>query len=333
MPILLLLFVSTPQAAMSLKLPVDEEIGEHPFENQFFNDTEIKTDAYGLKAEFLLGMGYRVDEYDWNIAGNTTLGNYVNVLSELTWKKIKIYQIKLRNRTSLKNVFHLRGSLGSGWIFAGENQDSDYLGNNRTLEYSRSNAHTGGSNVLDASVGVGYHFRLRRDKLLLTPLIGYSYHRQNLSITDGNQTVASQYSSPAGPIAGLSSSYKTEWYGPWIGLDVRHKFSQRHGVYLEIEYHWADYYAKANWNLRTDLAHPKSFEHDADGNGIAISAGFNFSLNPLWTLNLNYDYQKWSTDSGIDRVFFSDETEHESRLNEVNWESNALMIGLIYYFK
>jgi len=26
--------------------------------------------------------------------------------------------------------------------------------------------------------------------------------------------------------------------------------------FLRIEYHWADYLANADWNLRTDFAHP-----------------------------------------------------------------------------
>jgi len=328
-----LLLVSAPEAAMSSNLPVNEKIREHYPENKFSSDTEIKTDEYGLKTEFLFSLGYRSDDFDWNIAGNTILGNYVNVLSELTWRNIEIYQVKLRNRTCFHNGFLLQGSLGYGWIFAGDNQDSDYLGINRTIEYSRSNAHTGDDNVLDASLGVGYQFRLKLDNLRITPLIGYSYHQQNFTMTDGDQTIASQYTTPAGPIAGLDSTYKAAWSGPWIGLDMKYKFNERHGVYLEIEYHWADYYAEANWNLRTDLAHPKSFEHEADGNGFIISTGLNVFLNPQWTLSLNFDYQKWSTGAGIDRVFLSNGRALETLLNEVNWKSNALMIGIIYHWQ
>ena len=95
-----LLLVSAPEAAMSSNLPVNEKIREHYPENKFSSDTEIKTDEYGLKTEFLFSLGYRSDDFDWNIAGNTILGNYVNVLSELTWRNIEIYQVKLRNRTN-----------------------------------------------------------------------------------------------------------------------------------------------------------------------------------------------------------------------------------------
>jgi hypothetical protein len=300
--------------------------------NEPSNLTQMKDKKSGIETEFILSMGYRVDDIDWNIAGNTLLGNYVNVLSELTWNDIEIYQLEFRNKTILRNAFYLRGSLGYGWILGGDNQDSDYLGNNRTLEYSRSNSSTDDNNVWDASLGLGYQFRFRSGKLGITPLIGYSYHQQNLTMTNGNQTVASIYTSPVGPIEGLDSTYNADWNGPWIGLDINYKFDKKHTIYAEVEYHRADYYAEANWNLRADLNHPKSFEHTADGNGIVISMGGSTSFKKQWTLNINFDYQKWSTDTGTDRVFFSSGTTLETPLNEVNWQSYAVMMGVAYHF-
>lgn len=301
-------------------------------ENEPSNLTQMKDKISGIETEFILSMGYRVDDIDWNIAGNTLLGNYVNVLSELTWNNIEIYQFKLRNKTIFRKVFYLRGSLGYGWILAGDNQDSDYLGNNRTLEYSRSNSSTDDDKVLDASLGIGYQFSFGFDNLGVTPLIGYSYHQQNLTMTNGNHTVASIYTSPVGPIEGLDSTYNADWNGLWIGLDINYKLDKRHTIYAEVEYHRADYYAETNWNLRADLNHPKSFEHTADGTGIVLSMGWSTSFKKQWTLNINFDYQKWSTDTGTDRVFFSNGTTLETPLNEVNWQSYAVMMGVAYHF-
>jgi hypothetical protein len=285
-----------------------------------------------IETEFLLSAGYRVDEYDWNIAGPTRLGNYVNVLSELTWDTVEIYQIKLSNKTLINKIVCLKGTLGYGSIFDGSNQDSDFLGNNRTLEYSRSNNRTVNDEVWDASVGIGYQVNLIHDHLSVTPLIGYSYHKQNLAITDGNRTITSIYTPPAGPIIGLDSTYDAEWMGPWVGLDVHYKFKKRHTVFAEVEYHWADYNAEANWNLRSDLAHPVSFEHAADGNGIVLSMGWNFFLNDRWVLNMTCYYQKWSTGAGSDKVFFLNGNTLETPLNEANWKSRAIMFGIAYHF-
>jgi len=279
-----------------------------------------------IETEFLLSTGYRIDDLDWNIAGDI-YGNNPNILSELTWSNIEIYQLIFRNKTILHEVFCLRGSLGYGWIFDGENQDSDFWGDNRTIEFSRSNNSTNDGNTLDASFGIGYQFTFVSGNLAITPLIGYSYHKQNLAITDGYQTIPA-----TGSFQGLDSTYNAEWRGPWVGLNFIFKSNKNHNVFAEIEYHWADYDAEADWNLRIDLAHPKSFEHDADGNGIVISAGWGYSFNNHWALSISFDHQVWSADAGIDRVFFANGITQETRLNEVNWKSHATMIRVAYNF-
>ena len=144
--------------------------------------------------------------------------------------------------------------------------------------------------------------------------------------------MASIFTAPVGPIVGLDSTYDAEWQGLWVGCDINYAIDKKHSFYAELEYHWADYYAEANWNLRTDLAHPRSFEHDADGSGVVITLGFNVSLKQQWTLNINVDYQKWSTDAGTDTVFLASGTTLETPLNEVNWESHAVMMGIAYSF-
>jgi hypothetical protein len=286
-----------------------------------------------IEIELIPRIGYRVDDLDWNIAGDTS-GNNPNILSELTWNDLESYQVKIQGNMVLPNIVALRGSANYGWIFDGENQDSDYFGDNRTLEFSRSNNNSDDGHVWDASVAIGYPLRFGRNVMgTITPLVGYSHHEQHLRITDGNQTIP-----PLGPFPGLDSSYDTEWKGPWIGFDFRFKakelknFAHRIEPYFTYEYHWADYEAEADWNLRDDFAHPKSFEHDADGNGYIIGTGVNIALHRYFALNFNFDYQDWSTDEGTDKVFFADGTTAKTQLNEVNWSSYALSLGLSLRF-
>lgn len=289
------------------------------------------------RIEFLLSNGYRRDHLDWNIAGNKD-GSNPNILSELTWDDLEIYQIKLQNKIILPGIAYVRAALNYGWIFDGENQDSDYLGDNRTFEFSRSNNSADDGHVVDATAALGYPFRFRFSQnqiFSMTPLIGYSYHEQNLKIKDGYQTISTPGLTPdIGPLQGLNSSYDTEWKGPWIGVDLQvgsneiASLVERIEMVFSFEYHWADYQAEANWNLRADLAHPTSFKHDADGNGVVIAIGFNIVLSSHWVLSLNYDYQTWDTDDGKDRVFRADGTRSDTRLNEVNWESHTLSLGI-----
>ena len=286
-----------------------------------------------IETDFTLSTGYRVDNLDWNIAGDIN-GKNPNILSELTWDDIESYQVKLQGSFVWPNIIALKGYANYGWIFDGDNQDSDYLGDNRTLEFSRSNNSTDDGYMRDFSLAIGYPFRFGHQVIgTITPLAGYSYHEQNLNISNGNQTIPD-----LGPFPGLDSSYDTEWEGPWIGLGLRFKagkimsLAHRFETHLIYEYHWADYHAEANWNLRDDFAHPKSFEHDADGTGWKFGAGLNFRLHHNWALNFKYEYQDWSTDSGTDRVFFADGSTATTKLNEVNWTSYTLSLGVSLSF-
>jgi hypothetical protein len=280
----------------------------------------------GTSSKLSLSMGYRIDDVDWNIAGDIS-GENPNVLSELTWSDLEIYQVKFGNKTMIPRIFYFRGSLAYGWIFDGKNQDADFFGDDRTLEFSRSNNSGDNGNVFDASLGIGYPFTFGGGKFRLSPLLGYSYHEQHLTITDGYQTIP-----PLGPFPDLDSTYEAEWDGPWLGLDLTFQFNKKHSIFTEFEYHWADYYAVADWNLRGDYAHPKSFEHETDGTGIVVSMGWTYLFHDRWGLDLTINYQNWSTDPGIDRVFTSGGATAETRLNEVNWESSMVMIGLSYSY-
>jgi hypothetical protein len=289
--------------------------------------------AFEVEGDLELINGYRVDDLDWNIAGNLN-GTNPNIISELTWSDLESYQLEVGGRGTIGGVFYMRGSAAFGWVLSGDVQDSDYNEDNRTQEYSRSINSSDDSTVFDATVGFGYPFKLASDKFRLIPVVGFSYSRQNLTMRDGLQRISQPpQTQPIGPIAGLDSTYDTEWYGPWVGVDMSFRPSDKILLFAGFEYHWADYEAEANWNLRTDLAHPVSFEQEADGTGFLITAGGDYIFSGPWSLGLEVNYQDWSTDAGIDRQFNSDGTTAVTQLNEVNWESFAIMLRVTYRFR
>jgi hypothetical protein len=103
-------------------------------------------------------------------------------------------------------------------------------------------------------------------------------------------------------------------------------------VTTSIEYHWVDYSAEADWNLRDDFQHPKSFEHEAYGDGWVAGVGVNYALNQQFSLGLSGDYLSWNTDSGTDRLYLANGSIVDTRLNEVNWESKLLSVTLDLVF-
>jgi len=68
-----------------------------------------KKKSIPLETDFTLSTCYRVDELDWNIAGDIN-GNNPNVLSELAWDDVESYQLKFQGSLVWPNIIALRGS-------------------------------------------------------------------------------------------------------------------------------------------------------------------------------------------------------------------------------
>jgi hypothetical protein len=283
--------------------------------------------ATSKTADVSVNLVKRTDNLDWNIAGNA-----VNVLSELKWENLAISKLSIDATIRLPKDLRIVSQLGYGHINSGFNQDSDYDGNNRTLEFSRTNNKARG-NVIDASVGLGKEFGFGQSGVYLTPAAGMSIHQQNLTMTDGVQVVsASSTAPPLGPLAGLNSSYKAQWAGPWWGLDARWSNSARWSFDAMFEYHLVEFSATANWNLRSDFAHPVSFTHRANGQGLVLSLRALYTLDANWTVKIDLSRQRWQTSAGTDLVYLADGSTGWARLNEVNWDSGAVGIGLVRRF-
>ena len=187
-----------------------------------------------------LDAGLREDSADWNIAGNLA-GTTPNVISELTWTNIRSRELRAGYRFIGDKKWFWKGYFSKGWVYDGENQDSDYDGDNRTLEFSRSNNSADEGSVLDYSISFGAQFRFLKDAFRVTPLVGYSLHEQHFTMQEAQQTVATAGRTPAlGGFAGLDSTYNTEWSGPWAGLDLRVYNKKGSSIFAEAEYYKVD---------------------------------------------------------------------------------------------
>lgn len=278
--------------------------------------------------QWSLDGGYRLDDIEWSFALPG-----INPRSVLTWHDIKSVQLEFGLQRRFYRHLRVKGDIAYAAIFDGRNQDSDFDGDNRTLEFSRSNNTTDSGDLWGLSIGLAYDIALFGDRMFLSPGVGYAYDDQSLQISNGVQTVP-----PLGPFQNLDSSYDASWYGPWAGMDIRFNSHGRSApapgfeALFGFEYHLADFDARADWNLRPDLAHPQSFEQDADATGWVLTVAASYLFNPRWGINLIGRYQHWETDPGTHRFFFSDQTTYAARLNEVAWESLALSLGVTCRF-
>lgn len=265
-------------------------------------------------------LGQRTDDFRWNIAGNT-LGQSPNILSELTWSDLKIQELRLGAELRKPGMISLDAVWAAGRIVDGRNQDSDYLGNNRTQEFSRSNNTSDFGQTRDIRLAVGLPLGNPAD-MEVTPSIGWTHASQRLSITELVQTI------PAlGPFGGANIRYEHMWRGFFLGLETRTHITPRFRVAGALRYHRdLSYEAEADWNLRPEFHHPTSFHHMADGKGVDVEISVSQDFTPAFTGGLGFCWRRWDAGPGRDRIYFNDlrfsgGTTIDTRLNEVIWKS------------
>lgn len=284
-----------------------------------------------FKPEFSMSTGYRRDNLNFSISPSD---GSPNILSELTWVDLDTFEVTSEGRWSNSSHIYVRGGFGLGWIENGDIYDSDYLSDDRQDEFSRAIADADGGTVWDATAGVGYRFDLPLSasggKLHFIPMAGYGFNAQNFSMRRGVQL--HWFDIPLGPIEDLHSTYKTIWEGPWVGFDTILGINDKHSLSATFAYHWPSYEAEADWNLRSDFAHPVSFEHSANGKGVTGSLAYRYVFSDNWFFNMEFDYRNFKTGSGDDTTYFSDGTYTIITLNEAEWESYSILFGIGFTF-
>lgn len=309
--------------------------------NSVFAFDAIKIESSGVD----MGFGYRSDQLDWSISGDIS-GENPNILSELSWDNIEIFQLQATGWLELGGLPFLKrnslvfASLSFGKILSGDVQDSDYSADDRNNEWSRSVNDSDKGLTIDLSGAFGPTFKWDQLGFTVTPLLGYSFNMQDLSMTNGQQVVSEPVLRPEGtflppdigPLPNLDSDYTAYWYGPWLGINVDYQMSEKFKLTVGAEYHWIEYFAQADWNLRSDFIHPVSFEHEARGTGLVWNIKGQYTLSEKWSWLFSGNIQNWEAGSGSDRTYFADGTVGLSRLNQVHWDSYALTTGMQYRF-
>lgn len=213
-----------------------------------------------------LSYGKRVDDLRWTIAGGHC-GYNPNILSELIWSDIESNVFGVTLSGDLRRDLMFRGRFEYGSVSSGDNQDSDYLYDNRGGEFSRSVSDASGGHVMDVSLAVGSESKkiLPSHTRVSHVMLGFGRNTQAMRMRDGVQVIGEFVSGcdfqvpPAGTrYPDLNSRYEATWTGFFLGGDiafVKPRVEFRAGA----ELHAGWYSAEAYWNLR-DLY----FEHEAD---------------------------------------------------------------------
>lgn len=285
--------------------------------------------------EFAFGGGYgtRSGDLRWNIAGGN---DGPNILSELSYQGLEFTEYRtyasLNFNTGRFKDWRIETSFSAGEASRGNVFDSDFDGDNRQDEYSRSLSSAVGSETTNFELTAGYRIDYTR-MFSVMPMVGFAYNTQFLKMTDGEQLL---YTRHGGVRLGdfeneLNSHYSTRWTGGFLGLNAGIE-TESHALNLRYKFHMAQYYAEANWNLREDFQHPKSFEHTAFGTANVLELSYQWRWSDSWSANARAFRESWSTEPGDDTVYLSDGTRAGTQLNEVEWDSAGYDISLQFLF-
>lgn len=286
-----------------------------------------------------LGAGWRQDYLNWNIAG---FHNEPNILSELKWKDLQMWEISGSYIGTFCDWIYLRAKGDYAQIYSGRNTDADFLGNNRTELFSLSHNSANKGEAFDLSIGIGIPFHFFCDQLFIAPLIGYSQMEQHLSLHNGFQ-VFDAFSGFRGHFQGLHSNYRARWMCGFIGFDSAYEINCDSYVAFNAEYYFSRYHGSGHWNLRTDLL--DDFKHRGWAHGYSVYAGAFYRIWYQAFLGLGVNWRYFHLRHGTDTTEFLDPIFDSNgnivaeeilggstRLNEVNWGSFRVIASLTYEF-
>lgn len=291
--------------------------------------TTIRYIAPEYEAKGTLSTGIRRDGISWQGASDLSGSQTPNIKKEVEFKNVQSWLA--RTDLSYTNNDKWAGVYGEGgfyWgsVLSGEGRDSDYTGDNRSGESSRITGDTSGGHMSGFSAALGYSLRWdQKDHVhRLTPVLGYARDYQNISFKNGTRSIGT------GSAAGLSNQYHSMWHGPFVGLDYQYNMDYTHYFRLRSEYHFAYYKADMDWNLRDDLAHPKSFKQEAEGDGLVLSLFYQYFLTEFFGVNALVGYQQWQAEGTETTNALSGATK--AKLKDVTWDNYTFMGGVSYKF-
>ncbi len=281
----------------------------------------------GLAMETLfdISAGPRIDELHWSISGEPS---GPNILSEVVWRSVDSAQLALGFQGLTDGGVLIDSSISLGKIYDGHVNDTDYTGDNRTGAFAFSEADTVDDDVMDFSFAIGRAFPVTdAESTAITPLVGFSYHEQNFDVAGPASGVSTASSFPAVDI--VDANYEAEWWSTFIGVQVEHR-GNRWDTWGRVEYHNVDYEATIDWGPGGNPANPTTIKQKSDGSGPIYEIGARYRYSQNLAFNASFTWWNWDTDSGTHRSIFSNGSVSSMELNTVQWEQNAVMLGITF---
>ena len=249
----------------------------------------------GARGEFEITQGYRQDKLTWSVSGKH---HKPNILSELQFKDVRIYQTRIAAKFTMNDYF-LRMQAGYGDIHSGHIRDSDYGKDDRRGEFSRSRSKITGSHTLDAKLSWGLNIK-PVSYLRVSPLLGYMWNLDKFRFKHGTQTrlFGEKFHEK---IHGLHSTYKSRWDAPFIGVGAGYDPLKDLSIYGEYNFLFAlRNSARGFWNLRNEGRGMHFDQHSkrSKGYGHIAIGGIGYEFFENYILKVEYQYSWFQAKGG-----------------------------------
>lgn len=323
-----------------------------------------------------IGVGYRNDNLKWTTSTrcndscySSEFGDFTESKTTAKWENLKIWQIEAKGKYVTCDDIYLRGYADYGWITSGKAKFNRSFGDDSYCSDDGLDFHSNSKkgNVYDASIGIGYQFRMCEDSFLISPVFGYSWHGQDVrhnhrgcsgdsyysyyDYYSDYSDYSYDYSSSEFFSSSCSSSssdsdrggYKTHWRGPWLGVDFEYRLACEWTLFANYEYHWAKYEAHGNvfgFDYDTSLNFGKFRHHAKNAHGQIGGIGVKWDVCDCWTVALAGEFQFFKTTRGSQRTTLAEfsgcgetvKVQDYIPLRSVQWNSAAVVLDVGYLF-
>lgn len=268
-----------------------------------------------------LDVGTRSFDLEWRTAAAPT-GNGANPPATGSWDGITTAEATVGLGLHY-GTLHLRGEGIYGRIIAGDSSVSVFSDDSRTQTTDRSEQSSDEGDVREGTVALGVSVGNAADTLRLMCEFGFTHSEQRLTLSDGVQVVPA-----TGAYAGLDSHYEARWQGPWIGLSGSWEVVRSWVLLAGCRGQMVEYRGVMDFNLRSDLAHPRSIEQAGSGFALAVGAGIVHRLTSSTDIRVLLTREQWRVTDGDDRVNYSNGTSDDVPLLDVTLSVWILRCGL-----
>lgn len=244
-----------------------------------------------FSTKFDVGQGYRRDHLKWGISGPH---GKPNTLSDLDYKHVNIYLTTLKAQLH-NDIYVAQLDGGYGRVLHGTVRDSDFFGNNKTHEFSRSVNKITGDYTIDLMAKIGRIWHPVQDTSLTT-CVGYGTFWQKFRMKDGRQKIPVK-----AHIHHLNSTYKARWSAPCLDAELSSRLTPSVRGTLGYTFFFPlRYEGRGDWNLRHLRFKQTNDEEKSFGQRGTV--GLQWAITDRCEIGLGASLWKFTSKGGHDKI-------------------------------